>query len=361
MIKGIYFDGQTTRRLPVEIAMKKRVLGIRGDGLLQQHRLSKLAISERLEDAPRIIYFPDGGCVHIKDRKLNALLAANGYREPRVVEWQMNWLRSLFALVSLVVVLVSGYQWGLPWAADQVAQHLPRSLEEKIGEGELALIDKEMMAPSRLDTADQERLRKLFGDLRQPNGDRTAYRLEFRHSNVGPNAFALPNGVIIMTDELVMLARNDQAVLGVLGHELGHLYRRHALRHTLQALGVAAVMNFWMGDVSSALTVLPTFMLDQKYSRDFEREADQYGIDMMHANGVPLSPMAALFEKMHTVAEAQDDKRKSVRTDEDDENDEDEDQDRSGKKKTRRAMPEYFSSHPADDERIARLRAADRK
>jgi Zn-dependent protease with chaperone function len=358
MITGIYFDGHTTRRLPVEVAMKKRIVGIRGEGVLQQHRLSKLAVSERLESAPRIIYFPDGGCVHIDDPKLDAMLAANGYRESRVVKWQMNWLRSLAALVSLVVVLVSGYQWGLPWAADQIAQHLPSSLEKKLGESELALIDKEMMEPSRLDTVDQERLRHLFAGLVQPNGEKTTYRLEFRHSKVGPNAFALPNGVIIMTDELAMLARNDQALMGVLGHELGHVQRHHAMRHTLQALGVAAVMNFWIGDVSSALTLLPTFMLDQKYSRDFEREADQYGIDMMHANGIPLAPMAALFEKMHAVGEAAQQNGKEEQAD-DEEDDEDGKDDK--KPHARSKMPEYFSSHPADEERIARLREADKK
>src|ERR1019366_6498522 len=99
-----------------------------------------------------------------------------------------------------------------------------------------------------------------------------------------------PNGAIVMTDQLVQMAGNDQAVLGVLGHELGHLQRRHSLRHLLQALGVGVVLNLWIGDVSSALAAMPTFLLDQKYSRDFEREADQYAIDMMHVNNVPLAP-----------------------------------------------------------------------
>ena len=87
MIEGIYFDGQSTRRQPIELAMKKRLVGIRGESVPQKtYRLSQLKISERLEHAPRILYFPDGGCAQISDRKLDALLAENGYRDSKVVE-----------------------------------------------------------------------------------------------------------------------------------------------------------------------------------------------------------------------------------------------------------------------------------
>lgn len=105
-------------------------------------------------------------------------------------------------------------------------------------------------------------------------------------------------------------------------------------------------MNLWIGDVSSVLAMVPSLLLDQKYSRDFERESDQYAIDMMQANGVPLTPMVELFEKM-ARARAQHD----APADEDDEGTEDEE--------NKSAPMEYFSSHPSDAERIAKLRAAD--
>lgn len=162
------------------------------------------------------------------------------------------------------------------------------------------------MLPSKLSQEEQARLRNWFAKMKQPHGDKTNYRLEFRSSRIdpaghpvlGPNALALPNGMIIMTDELVVLAQDDHAVLGVLGHELGHVRYRHSTRRLLQAMGVGVVVNFLIGDVSSVLAGVPSFLLDQKYSRDFERESDQYAIAMMRANRMPLSPMADLFEKM---------------------------------------------------------------
>lgn len=359
MIDAIYFDGQTTRRHPVTLVLHKRIAVMRGVGIHQSARLSQLRISERLDHAPRILQFPDGGTVQVSDRKFEKMLAANRYQESRVVEWQRNWQRSLGALVVLMIMLIGGYQWGLPWAADTLAQHLPTAVEKRIGDEGWAMVEKDLMEPSRLDVADQMRLRRLFSDMRQPRGEKTEYRLEFRRSKVGPNAFALPNGVIVMTDELVMQARNDHAVLGVLAHELGHLQRRHSLRRLLQAVGVGAVMNLWIGDVSALLTTVPTFLLDQKYSRDFEREADQYAIDMMRINAIPLSPMADLFEKMRDVGKGDAAGRGSQ-----DEHRHADDKRRGqgrGDEEEEQEIPEYFSSHPGDAERIARLRAADKR
>jgi Zn-dependent protease with chaperone function len=361
MIDAHYYDGQSTRRHPITLIIHKRIVSMRGMGLHRSIRLSQLKISEPLEHAPRILRFPDGALIEVADKKLDKLLAANRYRESRVVRWQRNWPLSLFALITLLGLLISGYQWGVPWAADKIAQHLPTSIERKIGDQELAIMDAHYMAPSKLDPVDKARLQRLFAALKQPRGEKTAYRLEFRDSRrMGPNAFALPNGVIIMTDQLVRLADNDQAVLGVLGHELGHLQHRHSLRHLLQTVGLGVVLNFWVGDVSSALAAMPTFLLDQKYSRDFEREADQYAIDMMHENELPLSPMADLFVKLGNEREAHKKLAGQEPSAEHGSSDEGgEAPPTPQREKERDAMSDYLSSHPSDDERIAKLRAAD--
>ncbi|MFD2271073.1 M48 family metallopeptidase [Undibacterium arcticum] len=128
------------------------------------------------------------------------------------------------------------------------------------------------MSPTQLDPVDRARLKASFAALKLPQsqGSAMVYELVFRHSNIGPNAFALPNGTIILTDQLVMLARNDPAVLAVLAHELGHLQQRHSLRRVFQTVGVGVAIHFMLGDVSTALAALPTFFCSiKKYSRDF--------------------------------------------------------------------------------------------
>lgn len=347
MINADYFDGQSSRRLPVTVLLHRGILAVSGEGVRRSVRLRQMDISEKLERAPRILRFADGAYLETRDAAIDKLLRKNGYREPWVVRWQRNWPASLAALASLVLLLASGYQWGLPWAADQLAQHLPDTIERKIGEGQLEMLDEAYMEPSRLDKERQAQLREAFARLQPPSGagSSVSYRLEFRHSNIGPNAFALPNGVIVMTDQLVQMAPHDHAVLAVLAHELGHLERRHSLRRLLQATGVGVAVHLLLGDVSSVLTVAPTVLLDQKYSRDFEREADRYAIDMMRANNLPLSPMAELFERIGSGAEV-----------------EAEEEERAPPQRSRTAQVlDYLNSHPSDEERIEALRAADVK
>jgi Zn-dependent protease with chaperone function len=339
MIDATFFDGNTARRHAVTLVIHKGVAAMRGDGVSRSLRLARLDISERLQHAPRILRFPDGAFIEANDHeRLDKMLAQNGYRAPRAVRWQNNWPLSLLALAGVLAMLVASYQWGLPLAADRLAQHLPPSIEKTMGDQGLAAMDRHLR-PSRLSTAQQARLRSLFAALKPPHGDKTAYRLEFRASPMGPNAFALPNGVIVMTDELLQMTEDDNAVLGVLSHELGHVQRRHSGRHLLQALGVGVVLNLWLGDAPGAMAAVPAIMLGQKHSRDFEREADQYAIDMMRANGRPLGPMAALFETMAAA------KANYAGEDEDGEPQE--------------PVEDYLSSHPSDAERIAKLRAMD--
>lgn len=361
MIDAIYFDGKSARRHPVTLIIHQRVAAMRGAGLNRRARLSQLDVSERLEHAPRILRFPDGAFIEAREHaKLDRMLSANGYRTPRAVRWQNNWPLSLLALVLVILTLASGYRWGLPLAADAVARHLPPALEKKLGDAGWDILEQHFLEPSRLADADQARLRSQFAALRQPRGEQTAYRLEFRTGRLGPNALALPNGVIVMTDELVRLAGSDAAVLGVLGHELGHVQRHHSTRKLLQTLGVGILLNFWIGDVSSVLAAAPAALLAQNYSRDFEREADQYAIDMMRANSRPMEPMAALFEAMaarSAAAKAQASARRAqakaeaqAQGEADDADDEEEE-----------FEADFFSSHPSDAERIAKFRAADRQ
>lgn len=377
MIDAIYFDGASTRRHPVTLVIQQRVLAMRGAGLRRNARLSQLRIAERLEHAPWLLHFPDGGHLEISDAGFEDVLQENRYRLPRVVRWQQNWPLALVSLVGVVALLLAAYLWGVPWVAERVARQLPVSVERGLGESSLAELEKQrMLGPSRLPPAMQMRLRAAFGALRQPRAEHTAYRLEFRASDerIGANAFAMPGGIIVMTDLMVVAAGSDEAVLGVLSHELGHVQRRHTMRGLMQTAGVAVIVNLAVGDVSSLLAMAPAFLLEQNYSRDFEREADQYAIDMMQANRQPLAPLADMFERMASgrpgsasyLAEARG-QQPSEEDDEDEDEDDDDDEvempvPRRGQKPGKEQQEQridYTSSHPSDGERSARFRKAD--
>ena len=351
MIDAIYYDGNTSRRHPVTLLIHKRVVSMRGEALRRNERMSRMAISERMQHAPRILRFADGAFIEAYDNKgLDAMLYKNRFVESRVVRWQNNWPLSLVALVLLLCALIGIYHWGLPAAAESIAMRLPETFGKKVGDQAFLAMEERVLAPSRIPADRQQLLRERFAALMQPRGEKTPYRLEFRSGKMGANAFALPNGVIVITDLMVKKAASDDAIMGILSHELGHVQRRHSARQLIESAGVGVMLNVWVGDVSSALAAVPAVLANMKHSRDFEREADTYAIEMMVTNHLPLEPMAAMFESMAQPAPA------SAEEGSDEQEEDEEEPAASGE---RQAPPDYLSSHPSDAERVATLRRAD--
>ena len=134
--------------------------------------------------------------------------------------------------------------------------------------------------------------------MTKPLHDGHEYQLEFRGGgHIGANAFALPSGIIVMTDELVELAKKDDELVSVLAHEVGHVRGRHALRQMLQAAGVSALAVALLGDVSSISGVLSAApaLLHAKHSRDFEREADAFAKQWLREHGIAESNFDAIL------------------------------------------------------------------
>lgn len=337
-IAARYFDGKTSRLHRVTLSVRDGVAYLAGDAE-RTAPLASLRVSERARHAARKVTFEDGAWLEIDDRAaFEQVLAGTGHRDSHVVRAQQSWRGVLLALVATVAVLVSSYLYLLPAAAGWVASALPVKVERQLGQGVLEVLDKKMLAPSKLPLARQQQLRQQFTAMVAPEPGAPGWRLVFRSSRVGPNAFALPSGDIVMTDELVALLSGkghpggDREVMAVLAHELGHLHRRHLTRRLVQSSAVAAATWLIFGDISSMLTALPTVALDMKYSRDAEYEADDYAVAMLRRNGIDPEYMAQSFMKLQQY------------------------QDKEHKQQNGAAQ--LWSSHPASAERITRIRAA---
>lgn len=322
---GYYFDGKSSRRHLVELSVVSDIAYLSGDVQIECP-IADLRVSERSSHLARKVTFPDGAYLEIQDRAaFDTLLADTGYRDSLVVRMQQNWRATLLALIATIAVLVLGYIYGLPAASEAIASTLPESVERTIGSGTLALLDKHLLAPSTLPSERREAIKTRFQGLMPPYPNEPHFELVFRKGNIGPNAFALPSGQIVLTDEIVKLVNDDDAVMGILAHEMGHLHHRHLMRRIIQTSTVGAVTTLLFGDISAVVANLPTVVLDMKYSRDAEREADDYAIAMLKENGISLAKFALVFEKLE--------------------------------EKAGNPAP-YLSSHPASEERIARIKDA---
>jgi len=125
------------------------------------------------------------------------------------------------------------------------------------------------------------------------------YTLNFRKSpKIGANAFALPGGQVVMTDELVDLAENTDEIIAVLAHELGHVKGRHALRQTLQGTISGIIIIAITGDVSTVAAGLPALILNMKYTRELETESDEYALASLRKACIPTKSFASILLRL---------------------------------------------------------------
>lgn len=339
MVAAQYFDGRSSRAHPVVLLVHdaQAVLHDPDGEELRRAPLASLRVSERIRRGPRLVTFDDGAYCEITDHDtFDAMLAATGYREGWVSRAQNSWRLVGLSLLGLALFVVMSYFYLLPWTASLVARTIPASLEARLGRATLDSLDKGLVKPSTLAAADQQRIRDNFAALRRPADSSHDYQILFRRGGgLGANALALPGGTIVVTDELVKLLGTGTPMMGVLAHEAGHVTQRHGLQQVFQASAVGALMAYFLGDVSSLLATVPTAMLAMRYSRDHEREADAFAVEVLRENRLPPSALADALQQLEDAHGA---RRK--RSDRDDEEE------------------GFFSTHPLTRERIDAIRNA---
>lgn len=299
-----WFDGRSARARPVDVWIVGTTLHF-GD---HSEPLAGLTWPERQRHGQRQILLPGGGLLSFADAPaFDAWAQGSGRGDSVVVRWQQSWRLAALSLALLVAGLAAGYRWGLPWAVDRAVDVLPPAVERSLGEHVLAGLDGDWLKPSRLDAARQRDWQQRWAaalDKARADG-RVAlparYEIHFRDGGkaLGPNAFALPGGDIVITDALLELLHDEpDAVMTVLAHELGHVNHRHGLRLMLRAGAVGIVASVIVGDFSSLLAAAPAVLASNAYSRDNEREADFYGRALARAGGVDTSRMAVFFGRL---------------------------------------------------------------
>ncbi|ABS26861.1 M48 family metallopeptidase [Anaeromyxobacter sp. Fw109-5] len=296
VLEGLLFDGRSAASTPVRLSIAGGVLTVRTpDGvLLLEHGLSRLTVSEAFATAPRQLGLPGGAVVEVADGSaLTAALAAAGRRPGLVARLEARWPAALAAVVAGVGVLVSAYVYGLPAAARWVAGRLPPSAERRLGDGVLEVLDRNLLRPTTLSEEEQRAAQARVDDAARFGAPAVSYRLLFRAAGFGPstNAFALPGGTVVLLDGLVRGTASDDRLVAVVGHELGHVARRHSMQAFLKSAGVGAAASLLWGDFSGQAAAIPAALAMFDYSRDAEREADEDGVRFLRAAGRSALPM----------------------------------------------------------------------
>ena len=309
-LAAIWFDGRTARRIPVSLQISAdTVRVIVGDGesasLISETPIASVSVGARIGNTPYRLQFPDGGLAVTSEHAT----VESAFHVARKDDWVARLERAsafvVVAMVGLGVAVYFAYRTLIPILAEAVAHRIPREAEKTLGAVALQGMDRWMLKTSRLEAAQLALVRKVFDELAERANLTDQVELQFRE--MAPNALALPGGTVVVTDGLVILFKSDERLLaGVIAHELGHIDRRHSLRHLLEGSASALLVGALMGDVSgvSALaTSAPLVLSTLHYTREAEAEADQYAFALLARSGRSPKDFADAmrrFEAMET-------------------------------------------------------------
>lgn len=295
----------------------------------------QLTISARLGNTPRFVDLDNGIRLETAANDLidDIIRAQTQSKQPSLwlhhIERSIQWI-----LVLLVVVAVSSvaiYQFGIPVLSKIISPAIPNQVRVLASEQTLRQMDQLMLDDTALFSYERRHYRELLQDRLQPLIE-TPIKLEFRDSEaMGANAFALPDGTVVFTDQLIT-ALSDEEFLAIAAHEMGHVAGDHGMRSVITSTSLLVAITLMTGDseaISELLITAPTLLMQLSYSRNLEAEADDYAIEFMNATELDLEHYATAMEKIlheHDILK--------------DEN----------------GWMTYFSTHPEPYERIAKFR-----
>lgn len=300
MIAADYFDGRSSRRQAVTLRIAEGSVTVEGEFGRRSAQLAQTLIREDAGGGLSTIQFPDGALCEIHDRaSFAAQLASAGQRPSAVSSAERHWHLAVAALAGAIVIIVAGYAFALPWIAERIAPMIPATVTRSISDAALQGLDSRLLAPSRLTPRRQQELTAKVAALAGAGARLPPYRLLFRAGpTIGPNAFALPGGDVVILDELLALARRDEDVVAVVAHELGHLEYRHGMRQLLQSAVVSFAVGVYLGDVSTIVAGLTALLLDSRYSREFEGQADAYAGRLLLTRLGSLEPLTEMLRRL---------------------------------------------------------------
>lgn len=215
------------------------------------------------------------------------------------------------ALIAFLAVLAPGVlAEGLPDLGESAQSELSPQMERRIGES--IMRDIRLREPSYFDDPE------IAGYIGQLGARLAAASPEARQDfeffvlrDATLNAFAMPGGFIGVHTGLILAAQSESELAGVLAHEISHVTQRHLARQigkqnqaqmtqwlALAVAILAARSNSQMSQAAMMTGAAAGIQAQLNFSRDFEREADRIGIQILDRAGFDVRGMASFFERM---------------------------------------------------------------
>ena len=330
MINGQYSDGKTSHVTSAVGGMVSKYFEVKTTSgrFLIREKITLVEISSRLGNVPRTVNFPSGAQFISEDNEAIDKMADEHLGKKNVLyAIERRLIPVIFSAIFALVVCGWLIMEGIPLGAKLVVERLPEELTKAIGAGSIDALDYTLFDSSELAVSKQREVRGLLQPLLKQHSSLGA-SIHFRSSE-GANAFALPDGSTVLTDDLFDILYDDNELIAIVYHELGHLHHRHILRRVLQGSVISILVFLITGDLGNVdlIVGLPTLMADLAYSREFELEADSFAVKSMHEQHISVQHFSSMLQRISAHGENE-------------------------SKKTDDGFFKYFSTHPHEEERI---------
>lgn len=207
-------------------------------------------------------------------------------------------LKSWLTVMSIIIGICLGGYLLVEATVNASIDHLPIAVDKQLGESAFKHFLKKYKFIN-----DDKQLNRIRGIAEKLSAASSMpYKFDvYLAKSKEVNAFALPGGKIIVFSGLIKDAKSDDEIAGVLGHEIGHLKKRHSLRDLLHSVSLLQFCKFVFGDNHEDVQELMNLMLKiegLKYNRDQESEADEIGINLAKKAGYDPNGLIHFFQRI---------------------------------------------------------------
>jgi Zn-dependent protease with chaperone function len=346
-ISGSCYDGVSAQAHPAQLSIQGLTVQFSYGSIEHSEPIAQVDFGQATEQGIRLISFKNGAQFQAQDTgKLNAYLLHHGAGKSWVDRATGNWRWVTVCAIGVIAAVAALYLWGIPAIAKVAAPFVPQSIKNKLGDSTLESLDTYLFKPTELDLATQQQILQrwqLAIKKAYPNGDFPKHQVLFRKMGDVPNAMALPNGTMVLTDGLVSLLKDQpDTVTGVLAHELGHIAHHHSMRSLIEVSGLGLISSLALGDHTVWVNQLPLLIGQMGYSREHESEADDAAIRIMKASNINPAKLALFFERAEKMAGEKNESKAS----------------KPNEAASSWRMPDLLRSHPSSESRMNKLKQA---
>ena len=215
-------------------------------------------------------------------------------------------LRALGLATAALVSVVVAYIYGIPLLARNIVALVPPEWEAQLGEAAVVQIEAALREEAGFEICDPDpdsfanRAIARFA-ARAVDGTGTPFVPDIQVVRTAvPNAFALPGGHSFYFSALLADTETADEFAGVMAHELGHVVHRHGMEQLVSTSATGLLIGFILGDMTglSIAGGLGASLIDSRFSREAEREADRFAADVARRLAFQPAGLANLLERV---------------------------------------------------------------